>query len=233
MKYQLSISLALALTFPLFAQNNEPNRLENAGQAMEQIVNAPEKIPQDVLDQADCVVILPSVLRFTAAPAGSYGSGVITCRSGIGFNGSWGAPAMIALEGTTAESQLSGNATDFVLLLMSPRAVDKLLKDKVNLGGDASSAAGPVTSTTSRKTDFTVRTDILSYSRARGKFAGISLEGSTLRTDNGANKSLYGQDITAEKIVFSRSVSLPDSARNLLTTLQRVSPTKKLKAIPK
>jgi lipid-binding SYLF domain-containing protein len=233
MKYQLSISLTLELTFPLFAQDNEPNRPENAGQTMEQIVNAPEKIPQDVLDQADCVVIVPSILRFTAAPADNYGSGVITCRGGIGFNGPWGAPAMIALEGTTAESQLSGNATDFVLLLMSPRAVDKLLKDKVNLGGDASSAAGPVTSTTSRKTDFTVRTDILSYSRARGKFAGISLEGSTLRTDDGANKSLYGQDITAENIVFSWSVSLPDSARNLLTTLQRVSPTKKLKAVPK
>lgn len=233
MKYQLSITLALVLAFPLFAQNNEATCVENAGLATKQILNAPERIPQDALDQADCVVIAPSVLKFTAAPAGSYASGVITCRGGIGFNGPWGAPAMVALESTTAEAQLRGNATDFVLLLMSPRTVDKLLKDRIKLGTDASAAAGPVADTTSRKTDFPVRTDVLSYSRASGKLAGISLEGSTLRPDNGANKNFYGQAVTAESIVFSNSISVPDSARNLLATLQKVSPVKKLKAVPK
>ena len=233
MKYQFGISLALALAFPLFAQNNESNHVENAGQVMEQIVNAPDKIPQDVLDQADCVVIVPSVLKYAAGIATSYWPGVMTCRGGIGFSGPWGAPAMIALEGSTAESKLSGSATDFIIVLMSPRTVDKLLKDKVKLGEDTSAAAGPVLSNPSRKTDVNVRTEIVSYSRVHGDFAGISLQGSTLRPDNSANKNLYGHDITAENIIFSKSVSVPGSARNLLATLQRVSPVKKLKAVPK
>ena len=233
MKYQFGTSLALALAFPLFAQNKESNRVETAGQVMKQISNAPDKIPQSVLDQADCVVIVPSVLKFAVGSAGSYGPGVMTCRGGIGFYGPWGAPAMVALEGSSAESQLSGSATDFVLLLMSPSAADQLLEGKVKLGGAASSAAGPVGSTSSRETDVTVRTEILCYSRARGKFAGISLEGSTLRPDDGANKNLYGQDTTAKDIVFNKSFSVPDSAKNLLATLQKVSPTKKLKAEPK
>jgi lipid-binding SYLF domain-containing protein len=233
MKYQLGTSLAIALAFPLFAQNKESNRVETAGQVMEEISNAPDKIPQGVLDQADCVVIVPSVLKFAVGSAGSYGPGVITCRGGIGFYGPWGAPAMVALEGSSAESQLSGSATDFVLLLMSPRAADQLLEGKVKLGGAASSAAGPVGRSSSRETDVTVRTEILCYSRARGKFVGISLEGSTLRPDDGANKNLYGQDTTAKDIVFNKPFSVPDSAKNLLATLQKVSPTKKVKAEPK
>jgi SH3 domain-containing YSC84-like protein 1 len=233
MKYQLSISLALALTFPLFAQNKESNLVENAGQVMEQISRASDNIPQGILDQADCVVIVPSVLKFAVGSAGSYGSGVMTCRGGIGFYGPWGAPAMVALEGSSAESQLSGSATDFVLLLMSPRAADQLLGGKVKLGGAASSAAGPVDNTSSRETDLTVRTEILCYSRARGKFMGISLEGSTLRPDDGANKNLYGQDTTAKDIVFNKSSSVPESAKNLLAILQKVSPTKRVKAEPK
>ena len=233
MKCRTSIALVLALAFPLFAQNNEATRIENAGQAAEQMVNAPEKIPQDALDQANCVVIVPSVVKFTVSPAGSYASGVITCRNGVGFNGPWGSPAMVALESTSAESQLSGNATDFILLLMSPRAVDKLLKGRVKLGADASAGAGPLAGATSKKVDFTVRTDILAYSRASEKLAGITLEGSTLRLDNEANKNLYGQGLSAESIVFGKSVPVPDSARNLLATLQKVSPAKKLKAVPK
>ena len=230
MKYQFGTSLALALAFPLFAQNKESNRVETAGQVMEQISNAPDKIPQGVLDQADCVVIVPSVLKFAVGSAGRYGPGVITCRGGIGFYGPWGAPAMVALEGSSAESQLSEVTTDFILLLMSPRATDQLLEGKVKLGGAASSSAGPVGSTSSRETDVTVRTEILCYSRARGKFVGISLEGSTLRPDDGANKNLYGQDTTAKDIVINKSFSVPDSAKNLLATLQKVSPTKKVKA---
>jgi lipid-binding SYLF domain-containing protein len=139
---------------------------------------------------------------------------------------------MVALEGSTAELQLSGNATDFVILLMSPRAVDHLLNGKVKLGGDAS-AAGPVATTASREIDVTVRAEILAYLRARGTFAGLSLEGSTLRPDNGATKNLYGKDISAKDIVFNKAVSVPDGAKNLLATLQKVSPTKKVKAVPR
>jgi lipid-binding SYLF domain-containing protein len=213
MKYQLSINLALALAFPLFAQNKESNRVENAGQVMEQIYNAPDKIPQGVLDQADCVVIVPSVLKFVVGSAGSYGPGVMTCRRGVGFYGPWGAPAMVSLDGNSAESQLSGSATDFVLLIMSPRAADQLLEGKVKLGGAASSAAGPISSSGSKESDVTVRTEILCYSRVRGKFAGISLDGSMLRPDDGANKNLYGRDITAKDIIFNKSVPVPDSAK--------------------
>jgi lipid-binding SYLF domain-containing protein len=132
---------------------------------MEEISNAPDRIPQGVLDQANCVVIVPSVVKFAVSNAGSFGPGVMTCRGGIGFYGSWGAPTMIALEGSSAESQLSGSATDFVFLLMSPRAADQLLEGKVKLGGAESSAPGPVGSTSSRETDVTVRTEILCYSR--------------------------------------------------------------------
>ena len=233
MKYQLGTSLAIALAFPLFAQNKESNRVETAGQVMEEISNAPDKIPQGVLDQADCVVIVPSVVKFAVGSAGRYGPGVITCRGGIGFYGPWGAPAMVALEGSSAESQLSESTTDFVLLLMSPHATDQLLEGKVRLDGAVSSSAGPVGSTSSRETDVTVRTEILCYSRARGKFVGISLEGSTLRPDDGANKNLYRQDITAKDIIFNKPFSVPDSAKNLLATLQKASPTKKVKAEPK
>jgi SH3 domain-containing YSC84-like protein 1 len=233
MKYQLVLSLALGLSFPLFAENKESNRLDIAGQVMEQIYSAPDKIAQGVLDQADCVVIVPAVLKFTVGNSGSHGAGVMTCRGGIGFYGPWGAPVMVALEGSSAESQLNGSATDFILLLMSPRAVDQLLDGKVKLGGDASSAAGPISSSGSKESDVTVRTEILCYSRVRGKFAGISLDGSMLRPDDGANKNLYGRDITAKDIIFNKSVPVPDSAKNLLATLQKASPTRKVKAVPK
>jgi SH3 domain-containing YSC84-like protein 1 len=141
-------------------------------------------------------VIVPSVLKLAVGIGGSYGPGVMTRRGGIGFYGPWGAPAMVALEGSSAELQLRGRATDFVLLLMSPRASDRLLKGNAKLGDDASAAVGPVGSTALRETDVTVRAEIPSYSRARGKFAGISLVGSMLRPDDGANKNLYGQDIS-------------------------------------
>jgi SH3 domain-containing YSC84-like protein 1 len=232
MKCQLSFSLTLALASSLSAQNLESNRVEKAGEVTGQILDAPERIPRGVLDQADCVVTVPSVLKFTVGKAGSYG-GLMTCRGGMGFYGAWGAPAMVALEGNSAELQLSGSPTDFVFLLMSPRPADQLLGGRVKLGADASSAAGPISSSGSKESDVTVRTEILCYSRVRGKFAGISLDGSMLRPDDGANKNLYGRDITARDIIFNNSVPVPDSAKNLLATLQKASPIKKVKAEPK
>jgi SH3 domain-containing YSC84-like protein 1 len=154
---------------------------------------------------------------------------VMTCRGGATFHGHWGAPAMIALEGGSAGLQLGGNATDFVLLLMSPRSAKSILTSKVKLGGDASAAAGPVGRSASAETDVTMRAEILSYSRSRGLFAGISLEGSTLRPDNGANKNLYGKEVSAQDIVFKNAVPVPPSAKVLLATLQKASPVNKSK----
>ena len=223
-------SLALTLTAPVFAQEKEgkeTDRVENAGKVMQEILNAPDGIPQSVLDKADCVVILPSVVKFAIGIGGSYGRGVMTCRGGPKFHGHWGAPAMIALEGGSAGLQLGGNATDFILLLMSPRSAENILKSKVNLGADASAAAGPVGRTASAETDVTLRAEILSYSRSRGLFAGVSLEGSTLRADNGADKNLYGKEVSAEDIVFKNVEPVPPSAKQLLATLQKASPVNK------
>jgi SH3 domain-containing YSC84-like protein 1 len=230
-KTLIGFSLALALALPAFAQDKEEDRVANAGTVMKEILNAPEgtTIPRSVLDKADCVVVLPSVLKFAVGIGGSYGRGVMTCRGGATFHGHWGAPTMMALEGGSAGLQLGGNATDFVLLLMSPRSAKSILTSKVKLGGDASAAAGPVGRSASAETDVTMRAEILSYSRSRGLFAGISLEGSTLRPDNGANKNLYGKEVSAQDIVFKNAVPVPASAKVLLATLQKVSPVNKSK----
>jgi lipid-binding SYLF domain-containing protein len=194
---------------------------------MKEIVNIPDDIPQDVLDKADCVVVLPSVLKFAIGIGGSYGRGVMTCRGGKNFKGPWGAPTMMALEGGSFGLQLGGQATDFVLLLMSPRSAQSILTSKVKLGGDVTAAAGPVGRTASAETDVALRAEILSYSRARGLFAGISLTGSTLRADNDANKSLYGKEVSAQDIVFKGAVAAPPSAKLLLATLNKKSPKNK------
>jgi SH3 domain-containing YSC84-like protein 1 len=152
-------------------------RVENAGKVMQEILNAPDSIPQSVLDKADCVVVLPSVVKFAIGIGGSYGRGLMTCRGGSDFHGPWGAPTMMALEGGSAGLQLGGNATDFVLLIMSSRSATSILGSKVKLGGDATAAAGPVGRSASAETDVTLRAEVLSYSRARGLFAGVSLEG--------------------------------------------------------
>jgi SH3 domain-containing YSC84-like protein 1 len=228
-KALVSLSLALALAFPLLAQDKEQDRVENAGKVMNEILDAPDGIPRSVLDRAACVVILPSVLKFAIGIGGSYGRGVMTCRGGAKFQGPWGAPSMMALEGGSAGLQLGGTATDFILLIMSPRSATSILGSKVKLGGDASAAAGPVGRDASAETDVTLRAEILSYSRARGLFAGVSLEGSTLRPDNGGNKGLYGKDVSAKAIIFDKAVPVPDSAKNLLATLQKATPVNKSK----
>lgn len=210
-----------------FAQSKEQDRVANAGQVMKEILNIPDDIPQNIIDKADCVVVLPSVLKFAFGFGGSYGRGVMTCRGGDDFKGPWGAPTMMALEGGSFGLQIGGQATDFVLLLMSPRSARSILDSKVKLGADISAAAGPVGRNASAETDVTLRAEILSYSRARGLFAGISLSGSTLRPDNGANKKLYGKAVNARDIVFNSEVNAPDAAKLLLGELDRKSPTNK------
>jgi SH3 domain-containing YSC84-like protein 1 len=228
-KTLLGMGLAFALVFPVFAQDKEQDRVENAGKVMQEILDAPDSIPKSVLNKADCVVILPSVLKFSFGLGSSFGRGVMTCRSGKSFHGSWSAPTMMALEGVSAGLQFGGNSTDFVLLLMSPRSASSILTSKVKLGGNATVAAGPVGRTSSAESDVTMTAEILSYSRARGLFAGISLAGSTLRPDNGANKNLYGKEVSAKAIVFHKAVPVPDCAKGLHDTLEKASPVNESK----
>lgn len=228
-RFWLGVALLAVIAVPAFGQKKEQERVENAGKVMKEIINIPDDIPQSVLDKADCIVVLPSVLKFAIGLGGSYGRGVMTCRSGKEFQGPWGTPTMMALEGGSFGLQLGGQATDFVLLLMTRRSADNILTSKVKLGGDASAAAGPVGRNATAETDVTMRAEILSYSRARGLFAGVSLEGSTLRPDNDANKNLYGKEVNAKDIVFNRAVATPASAHLLLATLNKKSPKNKSK----
>ena len=230
MKKWIVVGLLAAFSLPAYGQKKEEDRVENSGKVMQEILNAPDSIPQSVLDKVDCVVVLPSVVKAAFIVGASYGRGVMTCRGGKDFQGKWGAPTMMALEGGSAGLQLGGEATDFVLLLMNSRAASGILASKVKLGGDASAAAGPVGRTASAETDASLRADILSYSRARGAFAGVSLEGSTLRPDNDANKNLYGKKIEAKEIVLDGGVQAPPSASTLISTLDKASPVNKSKA---
>jgi SH3 domain-containing YSC84-like protein 1 len=225
----MGLGLLTAIALPVYAQDKEEDRVENAGKVMQEILNAPDTIPKSVLDKADCVVVLPSVLKAAFIFGGSYGRGVMTCRRGKDFQGKWGAPTMMALEGGSAGLQIGGQATDFVLLLMNSRSATGILTSKFKLGGDASAAAGPVGRSASAETDATMRAEILSYSRARGAFAGVSLEGSTLRPDNDANEKLYGKKIEAKEIVLEGAVKTPPSAQTLLLTLDKASPINKSK----
>jgi lipid-binding SYLF domain-containing protein len=226
----IGFGLLAALAMPAYGQKKEEDRVENSGKVMQEILNAPDSIPQSVLDKADCVVVLPSVVKFAIGIGGSYGRGVMTCRGGKDFQGKWGAPTMMALEGGSAGLQLGGQATDFVLLLMNSRSASSILTSKVKLGGDASAAAGPVGRTASAETDVTLRAEVLTYSRARGLFAGISLAGSTLRPDNDANKSLYGEKLEAKDIVMGGAAKVPSSAAMLISTLDKASPVNKSKS---
>ena len=218
------LGLVFTLLLPAFGQKKENERVENAGTVIKEILDVPDDVPQSVIDKADCVVVLPSVLKFAIGIGGSYGRGVMTCRGGKNFQGRWGAPTMMALEGGSFGLQLGGQATDFVLLLMSAKSASNILGSKVKIGGDASAAAGPVGRNVSAETDVSLRAEILSYSRARGLFAGISLAGSTLRADNDANKSLYGKEVSASNIVFKKAVVAPKSAALLLSTLNTKTP---------
>jgi len=212
-----------------FAANDEKekDRVEDAGVVLKEILNIPDDIPQDLLDKAECVVILPSVLKGAFGVGGSYGRGVMICRSGAHYTGPWGPPALYALEGVSIGFQLGGQATDFVLLVMNPKGARSLLTSKVKLGADASAAAGPKGRTAEGATDVVMNAEILSYSRNKGLFAGISLEGSTLRSDGSANEKLYGKKLTAKEIIVEHKVGVPACARELVSLLDKKSPKNK------
>lgn len=227
-KLPMLLALAMLPGLALAADDTKENeRVENAGKVLSEILNVPEDLPQNLLDKADCVIVLPSVLKAAFIVGGNYGRGVMTCRGGSHFDGPWGPPTMMALEGGSFGLQIGGEATDFVLLLMSDRSARGVLTSKVKLGADASAAAGPKGRDAEADTDATMRAEILSYSRARGAFAGVSLEGSTLRPDNEANKKLYGKEMSAQDIVLKDAVPPPASAKELLGVLTTRTPKHK------
>ncbi len=212
------------LALPAQAGNKEGDRVENSGRVLKEILNIPDNIPQELLDKAECVIVIPSVLKFAIGFGGSYGRGVMTCRTGQHFTGPWSAPSMIALEGGSFGLQLGGDATDFVLLVMNTRGAESIMSSKVKLGAEAAAAAGPKGRDASAATDATMRAEILTYSRARGLFAGISLEGSTLRPDGDANQHLYGRKIKAQEIIREGKAAAPAPAKELIALLNQKSP---------
>jgi lipid-binding SYLF domain-containing protein len=220
------MGLLIAASLPLSAAQDkkETDRLQNCGTVLKEILDIPDDIPQDLLDKADCVIVYPSVLKAAFVIGGSYGRGAMTCRTGEHYTGPWSAPTMMALEGGSVGFQLGGQATDFVLLVMNGRGAHSILSSKVKLGADASVAAGPKGRNAQAATDVTLRAEVLSYSRARGLFAGISLEGSTVRPDNDANERIYGKKLEAESIVFKGAVAVPPAAQRLVSYLNQKSP---------
>src|SRR4029077_15896433 len=217
-------ALLFAITCRADDKEKEEDRLKNAGTALSEILNIPDDIPQDLLDKADCVVVFPSVLKAAFVVGASYGRGAMTGRRGGNFNGPWCAPSNRALVGARVGFQIGGQATDFVLLVMNDRGANGILSSKVKLGGDASVAAGPVGRTASAESDASLRAEILSYSRARGAFAGVSLEGSTVRPDNDANRRIYGEKVSARDIVLRHETPTPPAASQVIATLDERTP---------
>jgi lipid-binding SYLF domain-containing protein len=206
------------------APNKEQSRLENCGVVMEEILNVPENIPQELLEKAECVIVIPSMLKVAVGIGGSYGRGAMVCRSGKLFDGAWGAPAMYSLEGGSFGLQLGAEATDLVLLVMNTRGADALLNTKVKLGGNASASAGPKGRSVEASTDASMRAEILSYSRSRGLFAGVSLSGTSLRPDNDANAEVYGRKLTARRIITGAPMTVPESGVRFVSVLQKNAP---------
>ena len=221
--------LILALCFvgasaALTAENKEQGRLENCGVVMQEILDIPDNIPQELLEKAECVIVIPSMTKVAIGVGGSYGRGAMVCRTGKAFDGPWGAPAMYSLDGGSFGLQLGGEATDVVFLVMNKRGVDALLNSKVKLGGNASAAAGPKGRSVEASTDASLRAEILSYSRARGLFAGVSLEGTSLRPDDDASEQVYGRKMKARNIVTGNGISVPASGRHLVDVLEKSAP---------
>ncbi len=222
------LALAVCILFvasSVFAANKEQERLENSGTVLQEVMSVPDNIPQELLEKAECIIVFPSVLKAAFVVGGSYGRGAMVCRTGEHFNGSWGSPAMYALEGASVGFQIGGQATDLVLLVMNEKGASSILNSKVKLGADASAAAGPKGRDASADTDLYMRAEILSYSRSRGLFAGVSLAGSTLRPDDDANEVIYHRKkITAREIVMGNKLRVPASGRHLVRVLQKNAP---------
>ena len=226
MKRWFAVLLCSCLALPLYAQEKETHRLKDSYDVLKAVTGMPDKgIPRDLLNKAECVIVVPAVKKAAFIVGASYGRGVMTCRSGANYRGLWTAPAFYAIEGGSFGLQAGGEATDFVLLIMNEQGAKSVLTSKVKLGGDASVAAGPVGRATSAETDVVMKAEILSWSRNRGVFAGISLEGSTLRSDDEANKNFYGKELNATQIVRDSAVKpIPAAGKPLVQLLNHLSP---------
>jgi lipid-binding SYLF domain-containing protein len=220
----VSVLVVSVLAGPLGARQDEAQRLRNSAVVLKEVLGMPDSIPKELLDKAECVLVFPSVKKVALGIGGSYGRGAMTCRHGEAYDGPWSAPALFALEGASIGFQLGGQETDFVLLVMNERGAESLLGSKVKLGADASAAAGPKGRTAGASTDIVMRAEILTYSRARGLFAGVSLEGSTLRSDGDANQNVYGRRLSAKEIIRGSAVAPTAEGRALLDVLNRRSP---------
>lgn len=216
-------ALAVCSSALLAGDKKEEDRVRACGEVLQEILDIPDNIPPDLLNKAECVIVIPGTKKFAIGIGGSYGRGAMSCRSGAHYTGPWSAPALYALEGANIGFQLGGVETDFVLLVMNPKGVQSLLKSKVQLGADAAAAAGPKGRDATAATDALMRTEILSYSRSRGLFAGVSLEGSTLRQDNSANRKLYGRELSAREIVAGK-IGVPAAGQEMVSTLRKHSP---------
>lgn len=214
----------IILCVSAFAQAHEADRLKNAGEVLTEILGMPDALPKYWLDRAECVAVFPSVKKFAIGIGGNYGRGAMSCRSGGNFTGPWGPPAMMALEGANIGFQLGGQSTDFILLVVNPKGIDSMLKSKVKLGADAAAAAGPKGRDAQAATDVLMRAEILTYSRSRGLFAGISLDGSTLRADNSASEKVYGRKVNARDIVLGHAVGTTAAGQVMVSALQKESP---------
>ena len=230
MKRWLCFSIFVTLLAPLMAADKpkgevEQERLKASYEVMKEILATPDRgIPRDLLNKAVCVIVVPSMKKGAFIVGASYGRGVMTCRSGENFRGSWSAPAMFALEGASFGLQAGGQATDYVILVMHEKGAKSVMSSKVKLGGDASVAAGPVGRTTSAETDIVMNAEMLSWSRAKGVFAGISLTGSTIRSDDDANNNLYNKDLNAKQIILQHEAKTPAAGQPLNSLLNRTSP---------
>jgi lipid-binding SYLF domain-containing protein len=228
------LATAVCLTFAAGAVyaaklNKEQRRLEECGVVMQEVLHVPEDIPQDLLNKAECVIVIPSVKKLAFGVGAEYGRGAMVCRTGEHFRGPWGAPAMYALEGASIGFQIGGEGTDLILLIMNGRGMDSILSSKVKLGGDASVAAGPKGRDASADTDAWMRAEILSYSRSQGIFAGVSLEGSTIRPDDDASADVYGRPMKASEIVRGEHTGVPETGRHLVNVLEKHSPVNESK----
>jgi SH3 domain-containing YSC84-like protein 1 len=224
MKKLFTLVSALVWCVSAYAQEHEQDRLKHAGEVLTEILGMPDSLPKYVLDRAECVIVFPSVKKFAIGIGGDYGRGAMSCRGGATFTGPWGPPAMVALEGANVGFQLGGQATDFILLVVNSKGIDSILRSKVKLGADAAAAAGPKGRDAQAATDVLMHAEILTYSRSRGLFAGISLDGSTLRPDNSASEKIYGRKVTAREIVLGHMVGTTAAGKLMVSTLQKTSP---------
>jgi SH3 domain-containing YSC84-like protein 1 len=220
-----AVGLIFLSALPMYAQSKENERLTNSATVLEQIVSDTQ-LPASILSQSDCVLVFPSVKKVAIGIGGSYGRGVLVCRTGADMHGQWGAPVMYKLDQGSIGVQLGGTATDFVLVIMNQKGAEQILNNKTKLGADAKAQAGPTGAQASGYNADSMNVDVLTYSRSKGLFAGVSLEGASMESDEDANKSLYGKDVTTHSII-SGGQKTPASADALLAFLNKTSPTHK------